>query len=501
MMKKITAIIIAGVLLPGIISVSSLALGDGKIPVGRSCKYFGEGNPISSQVFCADPTAVEYNGRLYVYGTSDRQQCDIKGPDADNTYEMIKSIEVFSTDDMVNWEYHGAINVGEIAPWIANSWAPSVVSRAEEDGLTHFYLYFSNNGTGCGVITATDPLGPWSDPLGRPLIRSDTPGLTDCPNPFDPGAVIDGDGVGWLSFGGGRAGNGTEYMPGSARIVRLGPDMLSFDSEFVVIPAPYFFEASELNYINGTWIYTYCSDWSDHGSRWEYGTPAPGGCAMIWMKTNTPLDPESWEMGGECLKNPGEFGFDYSNNHTHLQKFMGRWYIFYHTLVLRKAMGIRGGYRSICVDEIRVDEEAAVIEGGKGTRQGVTVPPRTVSPYVPHPGAQIAAGADISYDVDDMRAPLAVSNGKGAWTSFLRADFSAEGRPEKAVFSARVQGPGEVEVRLDSPTGRLIARVSAERGEAPIPHWIAAVHDLYFVFGEKGASVVTWEIIGDLSDP
>ena len=134
-------------------------------------------NPISSQVFCADPTAVEYNGRLYVFGTNDQQQCDETNPDKNNTYEKIKSLVVFSTDDMINWEWHGTINVGEIAPWIRNSWAPSVTSRVEEDGLTHFYLYFSNNGTGVGVITATDPTGPWSDPLGKPLIDYTDPKL------------------------------------------------------------------------------------------------------------------------------------------------------------------------------------------------------------------------------------------------------------------------------------------------------------------------------------
>ena len=31
-------------------------------------------NPISASVFCADPTALEYNGRLYVYGSNDHQQ-------------------------------------------------------------------------------------------------------------------------------------------------------------------------------------------------------------------------------------------------------------------------------------------------------------------------------------------------------------------------------------------------------------------------------------------
>ena len=31
-------------------------------------------NPISANVFCADPTAVEYEGRINVYGTKDHEQ-------------------------------------------------------------------------------------------------------------------------------------------------------------------------------------------------------------------------------------------------------------------------------------------------------------------------------------------------------------------------------------------------------------------------------------------
>ena len=37
-------------------------------------KGTANGNPISASVFCADPTALDYNGRLYVYGSNDHQQ-------------------------------------------------------------------------------------------------------------------------------------------------------------------------------------------------------------------------------------------------------------------------------------------------------------------------------------------------------------------------------------------------------------------------------------------
>ncbi|MBR0485462.1 MAG: family 43 glycosylhydrolase [Oscillospiraceae bacterium] len=380
-------------------------------------------NPISSDFFCADPTSVEYNGRLYLFGTNDHQQFEIAGADKDNTYEQIKSMLVFSTDDMVNWVYHGEINIGQIAPWITNSWAPSVVSRVENDGLTHFYMYFSNNGLGVGVITSTDPVTGWTDPLGKPLISTNTPGLTNCPNPFDPGAVIDENGTGWLSFGAGKASNGTDYMPGSARIVQLGDDMISFASEFKEIPAPYLFEASELNYINGTYVYTYCSDWADHSKKWEYDCPAPGGCGMVYMTTKTPLDSSSWEMKGECFVNPGVSGFDYSNNHTHMHKFKDKWYMFYHTLELKKGMGISGSYRSMGVDEIAVDEDSVTIEKTGGTKKGASaIAP--VSPFEANLASELNGTAKISYDLTDPHAPAVTSQNIGSWFSVRDVQFT-----------------------------------------------------------------------------
>ena len=49
-------------------------------------KTISNGNPISSNVFCADPTALEYNGRLYVYGSNDSQQFVASGKKNKNTY-------------------------------------------------------------------------------------------------------------------------------------------------------------------------------------------------------------------------------------------------------------------------------------------------------------------------------------------------------------------------------------------------------------------------------
>lgn len=465
-------------------------------------KYVTCNNPVSSEFYCADPTVVEYKGRLYLYGTNDHQQFEIVGPDKDNSYEKIKSFLVFSTDDMVNWIYHGEINVGEIAPWIMNSWAPTITSRVEEDGLTHFYLYFSNNGLGVGVITATNPLGPWSDPLGEPFISTSTPGLTNCPNPFDPGVVIDENGDGWLAFGAGKAAGGTDYMPGSARIVKLGEDMLSFASDFVEIPAPYLFEASELNYINGTYVYTYNTDWSSHGEQWDYDCAVPSQCSMVYMTTKTPLDSSSWEMKGEYFKNPGLSGFDYSNNHTHLHKFNGEYYIFYHTLMLKDGMGIKGSYRSLGVDAIEVDEETVTFERSKGTKQGISYV-SSVNPFEENMAAELNNTANIAFDTTNPAEPVVVSEGEGSWILVKNVEFTDTGEPlaTPMAFLAEVKGSGRIEVRMDKKDGALLTSIDFDtEGEIQTIYnenvaKPGGMRDLYFVFSDGDIEFYSWQLI------
>lgn len=462
--------------------------------VSAGCKA-DAGNPISPDVFCADPTCVEYNGRLYVYGTNDTQQYR-EGTTGSNTYEAIRSLVVFSTSDMVNWTYHGTIPVGEIAPWIIASWAPSVCARQEADGMTHFYLYFSNSGAGVGVLTANDPLGPWSDPLGAPLVSSGMRGLGGVPNPFDPGVCIDGNGTGWLTFGGGVTANGNNYLPHSVRIVQLGDDMLSFASQFKEIPAPYFFEASELNIIGDTFVYTYNSNWAER-LDWDYAGSTPSRCSMCYMTTKTPLVPSSWEYRGDYLANPGDFGYPDSNNHTHLHKFQGQYYLFYHTLQLEKTLGIKGGYRSLCVIPLAVDEEAVSYADGQMNDTGAAQI-HALDPFVQHEGAENADHAGVSYALSEDGLVYGVrSDAAGAWAAVRGADL---GHHAAGGVSAVVQGRGTIAVRLDAPDGETAASISFD---CDVPQGVYArlaenvngVHDLYFVFSGAEISLQSWQFI------
>lgn len=412
-------------------------------------------NPIFPVNFCADPTAVVYDGRVYVYGSNDQQELNESGDTGNNTYGKIKQLVCLSSADMVNWTWHDPIKVNNVCSWIWNSWAPSIVSREEADGKTHFYMYFSNGASGIGVMTATSPIGPWTDPIKRPLINGSTPGIGQVNWLFDPGAVIDNNGDAWLAFGGGDPiSTGSNAMPGNARIVKLNPDMVSFASEFAVLPAPYHFEASELNIIGGKFVYSYSSSWASRNDWQSLGIDkaAPAICSIAYMTSDDPLNPESWEYQGDMISGIGTYaGWPGGNNHSHLQKFGNKYYMFYHMQGLAQRMGYGGAYRSISVNVADVDEANATIKTIDANWAGVT-PLRDAVPK-----ASERQGAEIVWNASGVRMKVANKRQTyvhlikaGGWTAVRNVTHSGE--PLQS-FTASLRGTGTLEVYLDKMEG------------------------------------------------
>ena len=444
----------------------------------------GDGNPLLDFMFTADPTAVEYNGRIYVYATNDQQQYDSIGGYGKNSYEYIKSLVMMSSDDMTNWTYHGIIKTDSIAPWIKTSWAPSIAKREEADGKTHFYLYFSNSGDGTAVLTSTSPIGPWSSPLNHSLVDTNTPGIAgECKAAFDPGVVIDDKGTGWLTVGG-----------GCARIMRLGKDMISVDGPIKPIRAPHHFEANELNYINGTYVYTYNIDWQDF-SDWPLQTEKPTTCCMSYMTSKTPLVTKSWKYQHNYMKNPGDYGYDYSNNHTHLNKFRGKWYVFYHTMSLQHSFNTTAGYRNVCVDEIQVDENTVNIHMGNQTLKG-TKQIQPMNPFIIQQAETTAATQGVKFtngkSIGDMYA-VTVPNKTGIiavrGVAFNKVPSSLE---------IKASGNGIIEVRRDRPDGEVIASIKVGTPqmkliESQLQKNMTGTMDLCFVLKGNNITFDEWK--------
>lgn len=461
-----------------------------------SVKANTEVNPILPYNLCADPTAVEYNGRLYVYGTNDQQELETTGDKTKNTYSKITQLVCMSTADMVNWTFHGVIKVKELSPWISTSWAPSIVSREEEDGKTHFYLYYTNTASGIGVLTSTSPTGPWHDPLGKALIYWGTPGRGEQSNIIDPGVCIDDNGQGWLTFGGGDPNRyGSKILPGNARIVKLGHDMISLEGSMKEIPAPFHFEANELNYIDGKFVFSYSGGWSCNEADWntysgKNGYPCPSNCSIMAMTTDDPIN-GTWTYKGEILKNPGTFGYPWGNNHSHLQKFGNKYYMTYHTQYLEAPLGLSGGYRGIAINDAHVSAAATSISASMNNEGPSFIEANCLIASERTEAETTANSAGIKVIQTQQDECLVTDIDDGDWTLVRGMKFTEDAQS----LTLRIQGKGTLTV-YDTRTKSTFAVVDFDNSTLSeitvdllnVVHTGKIANNLYFVFSNTDPS-------------
>ena len=458
----------------------------------------GNHNPLVTHKFGADPNVLSYDGRVYVYLTNDEYEYDADGNVIDNTYGGINTITVISSEDLVNWTDHGAVPAAGPegkATWAVNSWAVAIANK-EIDGKEKFFMYFSNNGSGIGVLQADSPLGPWEDPIGKPLITANTPGTEGVPWVFDPAVLVDDDGEGYLYYGGGVPGGSNPSQeqaenPQTARVIKLSDDMIHIEGEAQVIDSPFHFESSGIHKYNGRYYYTYSTNFSG-----ERGEDDPGYADIGYMTSDEPMGPFTYQ--GVALRNGSEFFGVGGNNHQDFFEFKGQSYVAYHAQTLGKALDTVQGYRSPHINKLDYDENGQIIDiiaDMEGVEQVANL-----NPYERVEAETIAWSAGIATEVSEAPGSmledlnLHVTNiHDGNWIAVSQVDFGDKGA---TAFEANVASEvgGAIEVRLDSKDGELIGtlEVNATGGEQK---WqlvetevdsVSGVHDVYFVFTGEG---------------
>ncbi|WP_104993152.1 carbohydrate-binding protein, partial [Clostridium acetobutylicum] len=456
-------------------------------------KVPGYSNPLITQKFGADPFAMVYNGRVYVYMSSDAFEYDNRGNIINNDYSNIKTISVISSDDMVNWTDNGEIPVAGpngAAKWATNSWAPSVTHKVI-NGRDKFFLYFANNAGSIGVLTADSPVGPWIDPLGKPMITGSTPGVNGVAWLFDPAVLVDDDGTGYLYFGGGIPGGnnpsqGQIANPKTARVMKLNGDMIHTTGSAATIDSPFMFEDSGIHKYNGKYYYSYCSNFSGNHPN---GTPPQGDIA--YMTSNSPMGPFTYK--GTFLKNPGTYFGVGGNNHHAVFQFNNQWYVVYHAQTLGKAMGITKGYRSPMINKVSYSPNGLmnnVIEDMQGVAQVANL-----NPYKRTEAETIGWNGGISTQKCTAPGSMVSSNNldvtsinNGDWLAVSKADFGSGAASFKANVASTVGG--KIEIHLDSADGQLIGtlNVSPTGGEQQWKEMqcnvksVSGVHNIFFKF-------------------
>ena len=477
-----------------------------ELTITKGYKGINDTNPLMTQRFGADPYAMVYKDRVYIYMTADAFEYDSVKSVKENTYSKIHQINVISTDDMVNFTDHGSVNAasGEgVAKWARNSWAPAAAWK-EIDGKDQFFLYFADAGGGIGVLQADSPTGPFRDPLGKGLITRETPNCADVLWLFDPAVLMDDDGRAYLYFGGGVP-EGKVAAPGTGRVVELGADMISIVGEPQTIDVPYLFEDSGIHKAGSKYYYTYCTNWQvDEAGTEQYGFHSGEIACLV---SDTPMGPFVYQE--TILRNPGSvFGLS-GNNHHCVFNFQDQWYIAYHTRVLEKAMGVEKGYRCTHIDafEMQADGTIGEIRQTLSGRKQI----RYVDAYQRNPAACFAVMAGVDTAAEDRTDENAggidmvlTDIGSGDFIKVAGVDF-AEGSPK--LFAAALRcaenrtAEGAIQVRIDGLDGAVLAELrigeltdEQEFAECETQLLTSAegVHDLYLIFDGEGFEVKSW---------
>ena len=435
-------------------------------------KKLGYSNPLVTTDFGADPYAIVYNGRVYVYMTSDDYEYDADGKLVNNSFNYIKTLRIISSDDMVNWTDHGEIKVAGndgAAKWASHSWAPAIAYK-QIDGKDKFFLYFANDASGIGVLEADTPLGPWKDPIGKALLTGKTPGCEGVVWCFDPAVLVDDDGSAYIYFGGGVP-DGQQNNPKTARVAKLGEDMISIDGEAKEIDAPCMFEDSGIFKYGDKYYYSYCSNFISPHKDKKDGYPGYG--TICYMVSDNPMGP--FKYAGEVFENPQKWFGVGGNNHHATFVYEGKSYFIYHAQTLSKAQEeaqglapgtLTKGYRSTHIDPIELNSDGT-IRPIAGTYEGISQL-KTINPYERidaetvawNAGIKIADCAEEGKLFKDFNRQITDLQ-DGDWTSVAQAAFGNRGAAEFTVKAASKSG-GQIEIHMDSPEGALVGTVNVE---------------------------------------
>ncbi|WP_082096668.1 glycoside hydrolase family 43 protein [Paenibacillus wulumuqiensis] len=475
-------------------------------------KLPGNANPLMDHKLGADPYSLVYNGRVYVYMSSDTYVYNADGSIKDNDFSALDRIQVISSADMVNWTDHGTIPVAGannknngrgIAKWASNSWAPAVAYK-KINGKDKFFLYFANGGAGIGVLTADTPVGPWTDPMGRALLTHNTPGMAGVTWLFDPAVLVNDDGSGYLYVGGGipnESDPASIANPKTARVVRLGADMISTTGNAQTIDAPYLFEDSGIHKYNGKYYYSYCINFAGtHPAQYPAGE-------IGYMVSDNPMGPFTYK--GHFLKNPYSFFGVGGNNHHAVFNFKNEWYVVYHAQTVSKAqIGAGKGYRSPHINKLVHNGDGSIAEvQANMTGVGQLA---NLNPYTRVEAETIGWQAGISTEPSQAGGgPISNMNvtniNNGDWIAVGKADMGWSGaRAFKATVASNTGGT--IEVRLDSATGPLVGTLQVP-STGGMQNWrevqttirnATGVHNLYLVFtGGSGNlfNLDAWQLV------
>lgn len=291
----------------------------------RSEEWIELCNPIIPGYF-ADPSIVEYDGKFYLYVTTDPWGAEF--------------LSCWESEDFRNWTFNKLNWPTKEACTSYNSnhnnvWAPSVIKKGDK-----FYMYVSvGSEVWCGQ--ANHPLGPWKNILSdKPMIPFDT---TRYYHVIDAEAFIDDDGKSYLYWG-----SGWEWINGHCFAAELNDDMATFKSEPVEITPAHYFEGPFMTKHNSKYYLTY-SEGKTIDQTYE----------VRYAMGDSPLGPFLEAQNSPILKTNDSLNVFGPGHHT-IFSYQDRNYIMYHRHSLPFLTGT--AMRQVCINEFEYGDTDFLIK-------------------------------------------------------------------------------------------------------------------------------------------
>lgn len=440
-------------------------------------------NPIIQTKFTADPAPLVHNDTVFLYTSHDEENADVF---------LMKNWLLYTSTDMVNWTDHGQIASLYDFKWADKAitgwggfengaWAPQCI---EKDGK--FYLYCPVQGRGIGVLVANSPYGPFTDPIGKPLIGGNFDSI-------DPTVFIDIDGQAYLYWG-----NPNLWY------VKLNKDMISFDGEPIKDPsiAKVKDQPDPFHYQEGPWAY------KRNGKYYMAyaSTCCPEGIG--YAMSNSPTGP--WQYKGSIMDGDPRS----SGNHPGIIDYKGSTYVFgFNYAIMKQTMSKHYERRSVCIEKLTFNNDGTIQKLPFWTVASDATQLSTLNPYVRVEAETMAHSEGLKtattpiWERDNIwnrgkkmgEITFVTSIHNGDYIKVQGAEF-LEGTKTIDVNVASLNG-GKIEIHADKINGPTIATININTsGEGdswktvttPVNN-IKGVHDLYFVFiGEKDLFNFDW---------
>lgn len=351
------------------------------------------GNPIlgfgadGGTLYAGDPAAFVDGDTVYIIAGHDT---------ASNESYVMPEWVAYSSKDMKTWKYEGVPMKATDISWRNDNnsaWASQAVKYKDK-----YYLYYctwtktDGGRQSIGVAVSDSPTGPYTDPLGAPLVKgSTTTPQAASHDDIDPTVYIETvDGVEhrYLCWG------NTNLF-----ICELNEDMTSIKDidgngkiemgKDIIHPS---ISGAPASFTEAPWLYRQKDENGSPTGKY-YLFYAMGWREQMAYATTDDLMSGEWQYGG-LLMPPSATA---NTNHPAVIDFNGHTYFIYHNGALPWGSGFR---RSVCVEEFTINEDGT-IDPIQETSTGLTGTASVIMQgdnYIMHENF-VNPGADGSYPI------------------------------------------------------------------------------------------------------